>query len=136
MVRYHKKNISKWRTVLNLTITINVCFTFLNTLLITCWITNKSCENLKLENSQNVIENAGRKHKLRLKCTAVFLPGNNEQNQNKRNFQVSKIFKSFPTFKKIKEIMSYTREDALKLNDEKIKIEKVSFILDFDILLA
>ena len=37
---------------------------------------------------------------------------------------------------KIKEIMSYTREDALKLNDEKIKIEKVSFILDFDILLA
>ena len=106
------------------------------TLLITCWITNKSCENLKLENSQNVIENAWRKHLFRLKCTAVFLPGNNEQNQNKRNFQVSKIFKSFPTFMKIKEIMSYTREDALKLNDEKIKIEKVSFILDFDILLA
>merc|ERR1711971_120340 len=37
---------------------------------------------------------------------------------------ISRIFKSFPTFKKIKEIMSYTREDALKLNDEKIKIEK------------
>merc|ERR1712051_592093 len=32
-----------------------------------------------------------------------------------------RIFKSFT---KIKEIMSYTREDALKLNDEKIKIEK------------
>ena len=32
--------------------------------------------------------------------------------------------------------MSYTREDALILNDEKIKIEKVSFISDFDILLA
>ena len=68
----------------------------------------------------------------RLKCTAVFLSGNNEQNQNKQNFQVSKIFKVFQTFKKIKEIykeiMSYTREDALKLNDEKIKIEKVTFI--------
>ena len=32
--------------------------------------------------------------------------------------------------------MSYTREDALILNDEKIKIEKVSFISDFDILQA
>ena len=47
-----------------------------------------------------------------------------------------RTFKSFPTFTKIKGIMSYTREDALKLNDEKIKIEKVSFILDFDILLV
>ena len=37
---------------------------------------------------------------------------------------------------KIKEIMSYTREDALKLNDEKVKIETVSFTSDFDILLA
>ena len=71
-----------------------------------------------------------------LKCSPVFTSGNNEQNQNKPNFQVSRIFKSFPTFTKIKEIMSYTREDALKLNDEKIKIEKVSFISDFDILLA
>ena len=69
-----------------------------------------------------------------LKCSPVFTSGNNEQNQNKRNFQVSRIFKSFPTFKKIKEIMSYTREDALKLNDEKIEIEKVSFITRSKIL--
>lgn len=47
-----------------------------------------------------------------------------------------RIFKSFPTFTKIKGIMSYTREDALKLNDEKIKIEKVSFTSDFDAHLA
>jgi hypothetical protein len=32
--------------------------------------------------------------------------------------------------------MSYTREDALKLNDEKITIEKVSLISDFEFLLA
>ena len=32
--------------------------------------------------------------------------------------------------------MSYTRKDALKLNDEKIKIEKVSFTSDFDAHLA
>ena len=56
-----------------------------------------------------------------------------------KKIKTNEIFKSanfsnFARFKKIEEIMTYTREDALKLNDEKTKIEKVSSTFDFDIL--